>query len=416
MIPAGRTKHGLHPPLRRGQRDARNELEALHATALEVLARGDLDEVLRALVTGVAGLVGTSDGFLYVQHDEDEERFIIRVGTGSFQTKLGYGVHRGEDVAGRVWLSGKPVVVDDYPSWSNGRPHFETAAVHAVAAVPLTIDGGTVGVLGLSCAKDGRPFGDSEISLLGRFARLAALALENAQVRATVQDELLDRHRAEEELLDAVARLERSQQELQHAHAEMVRRLASAAEFRDDDTGRHIERMGRYCEFLARKLGLDDARCELLRAASPLHDVGKIAIPDHVLLKPGPLTADERQLMERHAEVGYRLLSGSSSEVLELAATIAWTHHERFDGTGYPRGLAGAAIPLEGRIAAVADVFEALTSDRVYRPAFGRGDALELMRDGRGTQFDPVVLDVLVESVEELTAEPTEDGLKRHVE
>src|SRR5581483_5519882 len=150
---------------------------------------------------------------------------------------------------------------------------------------------------------------------------------------------------------------------------------------------------------LAERLGLEPERCELIRAASALHDVGKIAIPDRILLKPGPLTAAERRDMERHAGIGHALLSGSSSELLEVAAVIALTHHERYDGRGYPRGLAGTEIPLEGRIASIADVYDALTSARVYRAALPAEQAIALLRAGRGTQFDPLVLDLFLDLV-----------------
>ena len=133
-----------------------------------------------------------------------------------------------------------------------------------------------------------------------------------------------------------------------------------------------------------------------------MHDVGKIAIPDRILLKPGSLDAEERAVVQTHAEIGYRMLAGSGGEMLELAAIIARTHHEHFDGGGYPRGLAGSDIPVEGRIASVADVFDALTSDRVYRPAFTVAHAVAEMRLLRGTQFDPVVLDVFLDSLEEM--------------
>jgi diguanylate cyclase (GGDEF)-like protein len=162
--------------------------------------------------------------------------------------------------------------------------------------------------------------------------------------------------------------------------------------------------MSRYCELLARKLELDDERCELIRLASALHDVGKIGIPDRILLKPGNLTESERRVMERHAEIGQRLLANSSSELLDVAATIALTHHERYDGTGYPSGLAGESIPLEGRIASVADVFDAITSNRVYRPALELEDAIEVMREGRGTQFDPLVLDLFLAALGDVRA------------
>lgn len=239
---------------------------------------------------------------------------------------------------------------------------------------------------------------------MSRFGKLASLALENARLYTSAQEELLRRRDVEEELVDTVARLRRSRLELQEAHGETIRRLSQAAAFRDSQTGGHIEQMSRLCALLGRKLGLDEARCDLLRLASPLHDLGKLGISDEILLKPGPLTARERDEMEGHAELGYRLLTGSQSELLELAAEIAWTHHERFDGTGYPRRLAGEAIPLEGRIASVADVFDALTSNRVYRPAFGLTEAVDLMRSGRGSQFDPLVLDAFLESMSEVEA------------
>jgi putative two-component system response regulator len=137
--------------------------------------------------------------------------------------------------------------------------------------------------------------------------------------------------------------------------------------------------------------------------ASPMHDVGKVAVPDGVLLKPGPLTREERDIMESHAEVGRDILTGTASELLEFAAELAWTHHEWFDGSGYPRGLEGEDIPLGGRIAAVADVFDALTSDRPYRAAFSFETAVEMMRAERGTHFDPTVLDVCLDAIDEVS-------------
>src|SRR5438067_143879 len=148
---------------------------------------------------------------------------------------------------------------------------------------------------------------------------------------------------------------------------------------------------------LAEQIGMDAEFCERISHAAPLHDVGKVAIPDSILLKPGPLTPDERAIVETHTEEGYRLLRGSSSAILEMAATIALSHQERWDGGGYPRGLAGEAIPLEGRIVAIADVFDALTSDRVYRKAFPVDEAMRILREQRGKHFDPVLLDAFME-------------------
>jgi putative two-component system response regulator len=224
--------------------------------------------------------------------------------------------------------------------------------------------------------------------------------------RMTGALERRNRHLADRtrELSDAFARLRDSQDALARSQEETIRRLSVAAEYRDEDTGHHIERMSTYTTILARELGLPDDEVELIRIAAPLHDVGKIATPDAILLKPGPLTPEERRIMEEHATVGWQMLSDSASELLQLAATIARTHHEKVDGTGYPRGLKRDAIPLVGRIAAVADVFDALTSDRVYRPAMSVDRALSIMREGRGTQFDEDVFDVFERCLDELLA------------
>jgi methanogenic corrinoid protein MtbC1 len=199
------------------------------------------------------------------------------------------------------------------------------------------------------------------------------------------------------EIEDRSIELRRALTELEIAQAETVRRLSMAVEFRDEDTGAHIERIGRFSTLLAEQVGLSGDLCELLGYAAPLHDVGKVAIPDAILLKPGSLTPPERSIVETHTEEGYRLLRGSSSSILDMAATIALSHHEKWDGSGYPRGLAGEDIPIEGRIVAVADVFDALTSDRVYRGAYSIEDAVEMMREQRGRHFDPVLLDAFLE-------------------
>ena len=199
-------------------------------------------------------------------------------------------------------------------------------------------------------------------------------------------------------------RVEERTQELRRSREETIRRLSLAIEFRSRETGEHVERIGNGAAVIARRLRLNPGRCELIRLAAPLHDVGKIGISDEILLKPEPLTPAERKRMENHAEIGYRLLTGSGSDLLETAATIAWTHHERWDGIGYPRKLAGEAIPIEGRITAVMDVFDALTHDRVYRPAMTLDRALEIIRDGRKRHFDPGVVDAFLATLDELLA------------
>ena len=176
--------------------------------------------------------------------------------------------------------------------------------------------------------------------------------------------------------------------ELEEARIEILERLAIAAEYRDDATGQHTRRVGQTAALLARAIGLPETQVELIRRAAPLHDIGKIGIPDGILLKPGPLTAEEFEIMKAHTIIGARILSGSRFPLLQLAEEIALTHHEHWDGTGYPRGLRGEQIPLGGRIVASADAFDAMTSDRPYRKALSWNEVWDLLWGGAGTQWD----------------------------
>ena len=217
-----------------------------------------------------------------------------------------------------------------------------------------------------------------------------------------ISTDITAKRRAEELQVELAAAQEAAIEELRASRQETVERLTKAIEMRDTETGEHVNRMAAVAAFLASRLGFDRERTLLLRAAAPMHDVGKIATPDYVLQKPGPLSAEEREEMQLHTTVGHEILSGSEGELLRMGATIALTHHERWDGSGYPNGLSGEEIPIEGRIVAVADVFDALLSDRVYRPAMPLERALEVMREGRGTHFDPAVDDALLDNLDEV--------------
>jgi putative two-component system response regulator len=212
----------------------------------------------------------------------------------------------------------------------------------------------------------------------------------------------------EAEVLRRTAELARSRQEVIHC-------LARAAEFRDDDTGRHVCRVGRYARLIGEELGWKGEQLEMLEQAAQLHDIGKIGIPDSILLKPGKLAPEEMEIMQKHsafgkkitqslpnhemnvlrghAELGSKLLQSTESPILALAATIAISHHEKWDGSGYPLGLAGEDIPIAGRITAVADVFDALSSKRPYKPPFPLEKCFELLEEGRGRHFDPQIVD-----------------------
>lgn len=177
---------------------------------------------------------------------------------------------------------------------------------------------------------------------------------------------------------------------------EAILRLSRAAEYRDPETGAHLLRMSNYTRLIAAHLGLPPAEQDLLLEASPMHDIGKVGTPDHILQKPGRLTPEEFDVMKRHAVIGYEILRDSDSPLLQCAATVALTHHEKFDGSGYPHGLAGDAIPLWGRIVAVADVFDALTSGRPYKKAWPLEQAVDFLKQGAGSHFDPACLDAFL--------------------
>jgi response regulator RpfG family c-di-GMP phosphodiesterase len=258
-----------------------------------------------------------------------------------------------------------------------------------LVAAQLAFDGGTVVAVVAPLAA----------LVVGTLGTLLASHLSETRARR-----LLARHSA---LLERM--VDERTAELRDAQLETLERLAQAAEFRDAETGAHVSRIGMLAEKVARTLGLPDEQCELLRHATPLHDVGKVGIPDRILLKPGALDPDEWLIMQSHTLIGARILGGSSSRVVQLAEEIALTHHERWDGGGYPRRLRGEQIPLSGRICAVVDVFDALRSERSYKRAWTLADTLDELRRQRGRHFDPRVLDAFLSLVPELgedTAEP----------
>ena len=203
------------------------------------------------------------------------------------------------------------------------------------------------------------------------------------------------RHRRDR-ALELADKVEAATRALQASQEEMIFRLSLAVEYRDNDTGDHTLRVARYSRMIAEELGLPEAACRDIYMAAPLHDIGKVAIPDNVLLKPGRLTEAETAMMRAHAEIGERILGGSTSDLIRLAAEIAGHHHERWDGAGYPRRLAGLAIPLSARIVAVADAFDAMTTARPYKAAMAPGDALAEIRAERERHFDPGCVDAFV--------------------
>lgn len=247
-----------------------------------------------------------------------------------------------------------------------------------------------------------KPFETNEILInVSNALRRRQLEIENREHRELLEAKVRERTG---HLWNALRELEQAQEGLRVSHGRMIERLALAAEFRDMETIGHLRRMTRYVELLAERAGMEEAEVRTLGVAALMHDVGKAGVPSEILLKPGKLTETEFARVKEHAGIGARLLADDSSELLKLAARIAETHHEWVDGTGYPNGLKGSAIPLEARIVAIADAFDALTSNRPYRRAYHLGQAVEIMEAEAGTHFDRKLLGMFFDAMDEIVA------------
>ena len=192
--------------------------------------------------------------------------------------------------------------------------------------------------------------------------------------------------------------------ELRRTRLQIIQRLGRAAEYKDNETGMHVMRMSHYSQILAKASGMSDWQAEKLLNAAPMHDIGKIGIPDSIMLKPGKLTDEEFAIMKTHPQIGAEILGDDDSDLISLAKSVSLTHHEKWDGSGYPNGLAGEAIPIEGRIVALADVFDALTSKRPYKDAWPLEKALGFIQEQAGKHFDPALVTLFVENIEQILA------------
>ena len=260
------------------------------------------------------------------------------------------------------------------PSWDQ-KAEYDSRSMMTVPM--LNRENEVVGILQLiNAMSNGRviPFRREHQRLASSLASQAAVAIENAELT----------------------------EDLKQAHLDTIFRLGVAAEYRDKETANHIKRMSHYCALIARGMGWSEEAVETLLWSSLMHDVGKLGIPDSILQKPGRLTSEERKVMELHTNIGGSILKGAKAPVLLKSRIVALTHHEKFDGTGYPRGLKGEKIHLEGRITILADVFDALSSKRVYKEAMPEAEVLRILTEGRGTHFDPAILDVFLGKLEEV--------------
>jgi len=222
-------------------------------------------------------------------------------------------------------------------------------------------------------------------------AKSRELEAANQQLRAYADD-----------LKESIRELSRTQLELQEAYLDTIQRLVLAAEYKDEDTGNHIDRISRYSAFLAEKAQLPARDIKNILFAAPMHDIGKIGIPDSILLKPGKLTPEEFDMMKTHTTIGAKILSNSRAEILNVAERIALNHHEKWNGRGYPQQLAGEEIPIEGRIVGLVDTFDALTSKRPYKDPYPVDLALKIIESERGVSFDPELVELFMRNIDDI--------------
>lgn len=356
----------------------------------------DLDELLEMIVEEAMDICGADGGTLYLVRDSMLEFHITR--NRSLEQQLGR--ERMSDLferlvlpistssmAGTCAMTGRSMNIPDLYAMSVDFPYRHNPELdrrtgyRSVSQLTVPMNGrsgGCVGVLQIlnSLDSEGKPvaFCPDDEMLLSAFAAQAGVSIQNAQL----------------------------DEQLRRSHQETLFRLSGAAEYRDKETSNHIRRMSHYARILASGIGLSRLEVANIHHAAPMHDVGKIGIPDRILHKPGPLTPEERTIMESHCLIGARILEGSDVPVVHQASVLALTHHEKWDGTGYPQKLAGRRIPLEGRIIAVADVFDALSSRRCYKEAWPEENVLEYMADQKGKHFDPDLVDCLLKNFDEI--------------
>lgn len=380
------TPFGLHPSTTEfDASDALRLSQRLIQVGIALSSETDLQRLLELIVAQARELTHCDGASLFVREGEELRFFVVNRHEELRDLRLPLSP---SSIVGYVVLTGESLNLPDVYHLPADRPYAFNPQVdrqtgyrtRSLLTVPMRDPSGKIlGALQLlnrlkpdhptplapdQVAEWSQPFSELEVSVAEALASQAAVAYQNAQLR----------------------------EELKSAHFETIFCLSVAAEYRDQDTSFHLKRMSNYSRIIAKHLGLSSHEQELIFYASPMHDVGKIGIPDAILQKPGRLTPEERQIMNRHPEIGYEILSKSDSELMKKSAIIALTHHEKFDGSGYPRGLKGEGIPLEGRIVALADVFDALASRRPYKEAWALNEVFQFVEDNSGSHFDPQVV------------------------
>jgi len=357
----------------------------------------DVDHLLEHIIEEACQFANCDGGTLYIQEGSSLRLAVWRNETLRRRDGRGGGVvHEGRFIpvsetwmAGYCAATGRAVNIGDVYEMPPGAPYgfnpvFDQEndyRTQSMLCVPMTDnEGNIVGTLQLINALDA----DAKVAtfpaeiepLVRSLASQAAVAIRNAQLHKQLRD----------------------------AHIDTIFRLSVASEYRDQETSRHIQRISAYSHVIALQRGLGAAEAEMIRVSSPMHDIGKLGVPDAVLRKPGKLTDEEFEVMKQHTLFGERILQGSNADILQQSAVVAVTHHERWDGRGYPRHLAGESIPLSGRIVGLVDAFDAISSKRVYKPARGFEESVEILQRDTGTHFDPECVAALTGALDRVFA------------
>ncbi len=351
--------------------DAQEKLNLLTEFGIEIAHHSSLDTLLGLIAQQIQKIIGVKRCFIFIKDDTRNEFWSkIASGKGLKYSEIHMPLN-GNNIACAVAKSGHTVNIAD--AYSDSRFSKELDIITgfkttSLLAVPLkNKEGKVIGVFQLNNKVDNTPFNSRDEGLL---KLLATLASGNIEIAALYE-------------------------EVKLANLETIYRLAVAAEYRDQhDTKTHLAHISAVCEILAKNLGFSAGEVENIKNASLLHDIGKVAIPDHILLKPGKLTPQEYELMKEHTKYSEKILEGAKSKILETAYKMSVAHHEKWDGSGYPKGLKGEEIPIEARILAVADVFDALCMNRIYKKAWPLKEAYDYIVSKAGTDFDSKVVEV----------------------
>jgi len=350
-------------------------LQILLSLSAELATEHDIRAVLLKLTNATRKLLNADRCSVFL-HDQQRAQLWTIVADGVEEIRI----PDDKGIAGQVLRSGRELNVTDV--YEN--PHFDQSTDAATGyrtrrmlALPLAdMEGHCLGVFQAINKLDGERFSSDDANLLRHVAMYAGSAIESAQLY----------------------------ERLRKAHEDVIYKLSHATKFKDPETQNHIIRVGLYCDVLAREMGLTPPDRESIRLAAPMHDIGKVGVPDRILQKPGALLEEEWAVMKEHTSYGYDILKGGDSHLLEVAALVALEHHEKWAGGGYPRDKRGDDISLHGRMTAVADVFDALTSKRHYKAAWDNERVIALFKEERGRHFDPALVDILLTHTDEFYA------------